>query len=115
MKTALPFNIDYKKLSFNQKCKNEIKEDKEKDFYTIKDLKKMVNSERELAILGEYEKSFEKFSLSILIIKYRIREIMNTDKQLREKWEILEKEIKEELDQVIKLMKINKTFEKIKK
>ena len=114
-KTFQPLKIDYKKLSFNEKFKNEIKEDKEKDFYTVKDLKKMVTSAREFAILGGYEKSFEKFSLSILIIKYRIREIMNTDKQLREKWEMLEKEIKEELDQVIELMKINKIFEKIKK
>ena len=115
IKTAQNFQVDYKKLTFNQKHENVLKEKKQNEFYTIKDLNKMITIARECAILGKYEKSFEKFSLGILIIKYRIREIMNTDKKLREKWELLEKEIKEELDEVIELMKINQTFLKIHK
>lgn len=116
LKTAQPFKIDYKKLTFNQPSKKDIiKKDKQDDFYTIKDLNKMIKEARVNAILGEYEKSFEKYSLGILIIKYRIREIMNTDKKLRERWEILEKKIKDELDEIIELMKIKETFKKIYK
>ena len=83
LKTAQPFKIDYKKLTLNQASKKDIiKVDKEDDFYTIKDLSIMIKTARENALLGKYEESFEKYSLGILIIKYRIREIMNADKKL---------------------------------
>lgn len=46
-------------------------------------------------------------------MKYRQREILNTDKSLREKWENAEKNIRSELNEVIEIMKIMKTFNKV--
>ena len=111
-KTAQPPKIDYNKLTFTEK-NNLLKEEKKKDIYTIKDLNKLIKCAREQSLLGNYDNAFEKYSIGILVMKYRQREILNTDKSLREKWENTEKHIRSELDEVIEIMKIIKTFNKV--
>ena len=99
-------------MTFTEK-NNLLKEEKKKDIYTIKDLNKLIKCAREQSLLGNYDKAFEKYSIGILIMKYRQREILNTDKSLREKWENVEKLIRSELNEVIEIMKIIKTFNKV--
>ena len=112
-KSAQNFKIDYRKFKLNLIENKKIKNENKNEIYTIKDLNNMIKSARKDALLGLYDRAFERYSIGILIIKYRQREIQNENKSLKEKWENFEKKIKSELDEVIEIMKIMKTFNKI--
>lgn len=110
------------KLSFNEKFQNNnlkknfiLNKKDEQKFYNISDLQKIIKIARENSLLGCYDKSFENYYLGLLIIKYRFREIHLTDKKLEEKWKNVEKMIKEELDEIIEIMKILEIFNKVYK
>ena len=110
------------RLSFTEKLKNNnLKNDfilnkaDGQNFYNILDLGNIIKIASEKSLLGLYDKAFEKYTLGILIIKYRIREIHLTNKELEEKWKHIEKIVKEELDNIIEIMKIIKSFNKVYK
>ena len=126
MQNTFNFNNIYKtspaKLSFNEKHKNNnlknnfiLNKADGQNFYNILDLETIIRKARENSLLSLYDKAFENYTLGILIIKYRVREIHLTNKELEEKWKYLEKIVKEELDNIIEIMKILKSFNKVYK
>ena len=77
--------------------------------YSILDLSKIVKSARENALLGLYEKAVSKYQIAIPIIQARISEITN-DTLLQEKWRTIEKNLKEEEEEIREIMKSCEVF-----
>ena len=77
--------------------------------YTIMDLSRYVKVARELAILGNYEKSLSKYKTALNIIQSRLGEI--SDNYLKEKWKGTEDTLKNEVMLVYKAYEIAKRFE----
>ena len=77
--------------------------------YTIMDLSRYVKVARELAILGNYEKSLSKYKTALNIIQSRLGEI--SDNYLKDKWKGTEDTLKNEVMLVYKAYEIAKRFE----
>lgn len=76
---------------------------------TILDLSNYVKFARELAVLGDYEKSLGKYKRALQIIDYRKNEVV--DVSLRDKWINTENLIKNEVIMVHKAFEIAKEFQ----
>ena len=77
--------------------------------YTILDLSRYVKVARELAILGNYEKSLSKYKTALNIIQARLGEI--SENYLKDKWKGTEDTLKNEVMLVYKAYEIAKRFE----
>ena len=76
--------------------------------HTILDLSDYVKLARELAILGNYEKSLSKYKTALNIVSARKHEV--SDSSLKDKWNNIENLIKNEIIMVHKTLEVAKTF-----
>jgi len=75
---------------------------------SIEDLSKIVKVSREHAILGMYFESLKSFRGALLLIQSHIQTI--TEKFLLDKWRQVEKDIKQEINQITEIYKLCQEF-----
>ena len=76
--------------------------------HTILDLSDYVKLARELAILGDYEKSLSKYKTALNIVTYRKGEV--NDLSLKDKWNSIENLIKNEIVMIHEALKAARNF-----
>ena len=77
--------------------------------HTVLDLSDYVKLARELAILGDYERSLSKYKTALNIVTQRKSEV--TDLSLKDKWSQVENLIKNEIIMTHEALKIARTFQ----
>ena len=76
--------------------------------HTVLDLSDYVKLARELAILGDYEKSLSKYKTALNIVTSRKEEV--NDLSLKDKWNSVENLIKNEILMIHEALKVARTF-----
>ena len=76
--------------------------------HTVLDLSGYVKLARELAILGDYEKSLSKYKTALNIVTSRKGEV--SDLSLKDKWNSVENLIKNEIIMIHEALKVARTF-----
>ena len=76
--------------------------------HTVLDLSDYVKLARELAILGDYEKSLSKYKTALNIVTSRKGEV--NDLSLKDKWNSVENLIKNEILMIHEALKVARTF-----
>ena len=76
--------------------------------HTVLDLSDYVKLARELAILGDYEKSLSKYKTALNIVTSRKAEV--SDLSLKDKWNSVENLIKNEIIMIHEALKVARTF-----
>ena len=76
--------------------------------HTVLDLSDYVKLARELAILGDYEKSLSKYKTALNIVTARKSEV--SDLSLKDRWNSVENLIKNEILMIHEALKVARTF-----
>ena len=76
--------------------------------HTVLDLSDYVKLARELAILGDYEKSLSKYKTALNIVQARKEEVK--DLSLKDKWNGVENLVKNEILMIHEALKVARTF-----
>ena len=77
--------------------------------HTVLDLSDYVKLARELAILGDYERSLSKYKTALNIVTARKVEV--NDLSLKDKWNSVENLIKNEILMIHEALKVARTFQ----